>query len=114
MMMGGRPGSAVDELQGIRKTVVKRLGAGEGHPERNAARGRDQRRSLGGRAEDPRRATDLVFAGVVGPRFPTARPKAQALDVLRSKGQGGLADMLSGVDFTPGGSIDFGAVGTYC
>ncbi|MGW2812310.1 ABC transporter ATP-binding protein [Streptomyces sp. NPDC001415] len=58
------------------------------------------------------RATDLVFAGVVGPRFPDGMTKAQALDVLRSKGQGGLADMLSGVDFTPGGSIDFGAVGT--
>ncbi|MFD9818697.1 ABC transporter ATP-binding protein [Streptomyces violascens] len=57
------------------------------------------------------RATDLVFAGVVGPRFPDGMSKAQALQALRDKGQGGLADMLSGVDFTPGGSIDFGAVG---
>ncbi|GGU45735.1 ABC transporter ATP-binding protein [Streptomyces violascens] len=57
------------------------------------------------------RATDLVFAGVVGPRFPDGMSKAQALQALRNKGQGGLADMLSGVDFTPGGSIDFGAVG---
>ncbi|WP_406508765.1 ABC transporter ATP-binding protein [Streptomyces sp. NBC_00212] len=58
------------------------------------------------------KATDLVFAGVIGPRFPDGMSKAQALEALRHKGQGGLADMLSGVDFTPGGSIDFGAVGT--
>ncbi|MFE9400707.1 ABC transporter ATP-binding protein [Streptomyces sp. NPDC006530] len=58
------------------------------------------------------RATDLVFAGVVGPRFPDGMTKTQALQALRAKGQGGLADMLSGVDFAPGDSIDFGAVGS--
>ncbi len=58
------------------------------------------------------RATDLVFAGVVGPRFPDGMTKTQALEALRVKGQGGLADMLSGVDFAPGDSIDFGAVGS--
>ncbi|AYG83083.1 putative ABC transporter ATP-binding protein [Streptomyces hundungensis] len=58
------------------------------------------------------RATDLVFAGVVGPRFPDGMTKTQALEALRAKGQGGLADMLSGVDFAPGDSIDFGAVGS--
>ncbi|MET9362596.1 ABC transporter ATP-binding protein [Streptomyces sp. NPDC006632] len=57
------------------------------------------------------RATDLVFAGVVGRRIPEGVSKAQALADLRHKGQGGLADMLSGVDFTPGHGIDFGGVG---
>lgn len=56
-------------------------------------------------------ATDLVFAGVVGRGMPEGTTKAQAIDGLRDKGQGSLADMLSGVDFTPGEGIDFGAVG---
>ncbi|MGW5525578.1 ABC transporter ATP-binding protein [Streptomyces xanthochromogenes] len=60
------------------------------------------------------RATDLVFAGVIGrtPQMPAGISKAQAIQGLRDRGQGGLADMLSGVDFTPGRGIDFGAVGS--
>ncbi|MET9804501.1 ABC transporter ATP-binding protein [Streptomyces sp. NPDC006368] len=58
------------------------------------------------------RATDLVFAGVVGRGMPQGASKEEALEALRAKGDDGLADMLSGVDFTPGHGIDFGAVGT--
>ncbi|MFK8909988.1 ABC transporter ATP-binding protein [Streptomyces sp. YS-3] len=57
------------------------------------------------------KATDLVFAGVVGRQMPDGTTKEQALERLRDKGDGGLADMLSGVHFTPGHGIDFGAVG---
>ncbi|MEU1331443.1 ABC transporter ATP-binding protein [Streptomyces sp. NPDC005865] len=57
------------------------------------------------------RATDLLFAGIVGRDMPARATKEQALDALRAKGEGGMADMLSGVDFTPGEGIDFGAVG---
>ncbi|MCX4991100.1 MULTISPECIES: ABC transporter ATP-binding protein [unclassified Streptomyces] len=57
------------------------------------------------------RATDLVFAGIVGRQMPAGDTKAQALDSLREHGQGGVADMLSGTDFTPGEGIDFNAVG---
>lgn len=57
------------------------------------------------------RATDLLFAGIVGRDMPEGTTKEQALDGLRAKGEGGMADMLSGVDFTPGEGIDFGAVG---
>ncbi|MFD9426125.1 MULTISPECIES: ABC transporter ATP-binding protein [unclassified Streptomyces] len=57
------------------------------------------------------RATDLIFAGVIGRGMPEGTTKAQAIEGLRAKGSGGLADMLSGVDFTPGEGIDFGAVG---
>ncbi|MFJ3902387.1 ABC transporter ATP-binding protein [Streptomyces sp. NPDC090025] len=57
------------------------------------------------------KATDLVFAGVVGRRLPEGVTKEQALAGLRAKGDGGMADMLSGVDFTPGKGIDFTAVG---
>ncbi|GAA0623690.1 ABC transporter ATP-binding protein [Streptomyces crystallinus] len=58
------------------------------------------------------KATDLVFAGVVGRQMPDGTTKEQALERLRDKGDGGLADMLSGVDFTPGHGIDFGSVGS--
>ncbi|MFJ4780575.1 ABC transporter ATP-binding protein [Streptomyces sp. NPDC088762] len=56
-------------------------------------------------------ATDLVFAGIVGREMPAGLTKQQALDGMRAEGHGGMADMLSGTDFTPGEGIDFGAVG---
>lgn len=57
-------------------------------------------------------ATDLVFAGIVGRSMDKGLTKQQALDGLRAKGEGGMADMLSGTDFTPGQGIDFDAVGS--
>ncbi|MEU6311858.1 ABC transporter ATP-binding protein [Streptomyces sp. NPDC047014] len=56
-------------------------------------------------------ATDLVFAGIVGREMPAGLTKQQVLDGMRADGRGGMADMLSGTDFTPGQGIDFGAVG---
>ncbi|MFF8943311.1 ABC transporter ATP-binding protein [Streptomyces sp. NPDC014864] len=57
------------------------------------------------------RATDLVFGGIVGRRMPSGPTKEQVLDSMRQRGQGDIADMLKGTDFTPGKGIDFGAVG---
>ncbi|MGW7083563.1 ABC transporter ATP-binding protein [Streptomyces sp. NPDC054871] len=57
------------------------------------------------------KATDLLFAGIVGRDMPAGVTKEQAIEGLRDKGDGGMADMLTGVDFTPGEGIDFGAVG---
>ncbi|MFD7895672.1 ABC transporter ATP-binding protein [Streptomyces sp. NPDC059568] len=57
------------------------------------------------------RATDLIFAGVIGRQTKEGVSKAQTIEGLRAKGDDGLADLLSGVDFTPGHGIDFGAVG---
>ncbi|MFI1936404.1 ABC transporter ATP-binding protein [Streptomyces purpureus] len=57
------------------------------------------------------RATDVVFAGVVGREMLDGSTKAQAIEALRAEGDDGLADMLSGVDFVPGQGIDFTAVG---
>ncbi|MGW8888045.1 ABC transporter ATP-binding protein [Streptomyces sp. NPDC055749] len=57
------------------------------------------------------KATDLIFAGVVGRGMREGTTKAEAIEGLREEGSGGLADMLSKVDFTPGDGIDFGAVG---
>ncbi|MEW1641908.1 ABC transporter ATP-binding protein [Streptomyces sp. NPDC091219] len=56
-------------------------------------------------------ATDLVFAGIIGRRMPAGTTKAQALQVLRDRGQGSVADMLKSTDFTPGKGIDFTSVG---
>ncbi|MEV0534610.1 ABC transporter ATP-binding protein [Kitasatospora sp. NPDC050463] len=58
------------------------------------------------------RATDLIFAGVVGQQFPAGVSKADAVAGLRADGDGGAADLLSSVDFTPGQHMDFGAIGT--
>ncbi|WP_328326306.1 MULTISPECIES: ABC transporter ATP-binding protein [unclassified Streptomyces] len=57
------------------------------------------------------RATDLIFAGIIGRHLPAGTTKAQALKGLHARGQGAMADMLSGVDFTPGKGIDFTQVG---
>lgn len=56
------------------------------------------------------RATDLVFAGVVGREMADGTSKDQAIEGLRERGDDSLADMLSVVDFVPGNGIDFGAV----
>ncbi|GAA3489594.1 MULTISPECIES: ABC transporter ATP-binding protein [Streptomyces] len=57
-------------------------------------------------------ATDLLFAGIVGRTMDAGPTKEEAVEGLRAAGDGRLADMLSGVDFTPGQGIDFGAIGT--
>ncbi|MFM9369681.1 ABC transporter ATP-binding protein [Streptomyces sp. Da 82-17] len=56
-------------------------------------------------------ATDLIFAGIVGREMPEGATKEQVLDAMRERGDNGVADMLSGTDFTPGEGIDFAAVG---
>ncbi|MCX5140114.1 ABC transporter ATP-binding protein [Streptomyces sp. NBC_00338] len=56
------------------------------------------------------KATDLVFAGVVGRQMPEGTSKEQAIAGLH-KSNSGLADMLSKVDFTPGQGMDFDAIG---
>jgi ATP-binding cassette subfamily B protein len=57
------------------------------------------------------RATDLVFAGIVGRQMEPGQSKEQVLDGMRERGDGDTADMLRGTDFTPGEGIDFTEVG---
>nr|WP_314172408.1 ABC transporter ATP-binding protein [Streptomyces sp. DSM 40971] len=56
-------------------------------------------------------ATDLIFAGFIGKQLPGGVSREQVLDRMRSEGDTGVADMLSGTDFTPGQGLDFGALG---
>ncbi|MFI7293337.1 ABC transporter ATP-binding protein [Streptomyces sp. NPDC050121] len=57
------------------------------------------------------KATDLVFAGIIGREMPAGTSKTQVLDSMRERGEGSVADMLKSTDFTPGKGIDFDAVG---
>ncbi|MEH3077866.1 MAG: ABC transporter ATP-binding protein [Quadrisphaera sp.] len=57
------------------------------------------------------RATDLVVAGAVGAQFPAGTTRDAVLAQLQAAGQGSQADFLRTVDFTPGQSVDFGALG---
>jgi ATP-binding cassette, subfamily B, multidrug efflux pump len=55
-------------------------------------------------------ATDLIFAGYVGARLPEGVSREQVLERMRDDGDGRVADMLSGMDFTPGQGIDYDAI----
>ncbi len=57
------------------------------------------------------RATDIIFAGVVGQQLPTGVPKEQVVSQLRASGNPRLADMLSAMNVVPGQGIDFDALG---
>ncbi|MGW5001018.1 ABC transporter ATP-binding protein [Streptomyces hydrogenans] len=111
MMAGGAPGERSMDFKGSSKRLLRQLA-----PERTAlwVMLLAGVLSVAGAVVGPKvlgAATDLIFAGVVGRQMPEGVTKEQALAKLRADGDGGMADMLSGVDFTPGRGIDFGAVG---
>ncbi len=56
-------------------------------------------------------AINLVFSGAISAQLPKGITQAQAIAGLRAKGQGQLADLISGTTLTPGAGIDFAAVG---
>ncbi|HEY2669770.1 MAG TPA: ABC transporter ATP-binding protein [Rugosimonospora sp.] len=57
------------------------------------------------------RATDLIFAGVIGRQIPAGVSSAQAEATLRNQGHGALADLVGSMHVVPGQGIDFGQVG---
>jgi ATP-binding cassette subfamily B protein len=57
------------------------------------------------------KATDLIFAGVIGKRLPAGMTKEQAIAALQGAGRSKIADLLRGVDVIPGQGVDFAAVG---
>lgn len=54
--------------------------------------------------------TTLIFEGAISKSLPVGVTKAQIIEGLRVKGQDGQADLLSGMDLTPGVGIDFHAL----
>jgi len=57
------------------------------------------------------RATDVIFAGVLGRMFGGNVTKAEAIAAIRARGDNTQADLLTAVDFTPGRGIDFDRLG---
>jgi ATP-binding cassette subfamily B protein len=54
------------------------------------------------------RATDAIFAGVVGKQFPAGMTVEQIVQMLRAQGNDQLADMIAGMPgLVPGQGIDF-------
>lgn len=69
--------------------------------------------SVGLNAIGPRilgHATDLIFAGVIGRQLPPGVTQDEAIDGLRADGQGTFADLVTGMDVTPGQGVDFSAL----
>ncbi|MGI9155510.1 MAG: ABC transporter ATP-binding protein [Marmoricola sp.] len=57
------------------------------------------------------RATDLIFAGLVGGKLPAGTTRAQAVEQLRQQGQDKQADLVASMaHLRPGRGVDFGAV----
>ncbi len=56
-------------------------------------------------------ATNLLFEGVIGRQLPSGISKAEAVDLLRSRGQDQLAQMVQGMEIEPGVGVDFSAIG---
>ena len=52
-------------------------------------------------------ATNVIYEGVIGKTLPAGMTKDQAVELLRSRSQGQLADMLSGTNVVPGIGVDF-------
>ncbi|WP_278312672.1 ABC transporter ATP-binding protein [Lolliginicoccus levis] len=55
--------------------------------------------------------TDIIFNGIIGRQLPAGATQAQAVEQLRQSGENTFADMVSGMDVTPGQGIDFTALG---
>ena len=55
-------------------------------------------------------ATDLLFNGVIGRELPAGLSKEQAIEAARARGEDTFADLLSGMNVTPGQGVDFTAV----
>ncbi len=56
-------------------------------------------------------ATNVLFDGVVGKQLPAGITEEQAVALLRAHGQGQLADMISGMNLTPGVGVDITQLG---
>ncbi|MEK6225189.1 MAG: ABC transporter ATP-binding protein [Chloroflexota bacterium] len=55
-------------------------------------------------------AMNVIFDGVLGKALPAGLQKEQAVELLRARGQGQLADVLAASNAVPGAGIDFKAL----
>ncbi|MFE1949429.1 ABC transporter ATP-binding protein [Streptomyces sp. NPDC059524] len=110
-MAAGGPGSRSMDFKGSGKRLLKRLAE---HRAAVAGVLVAVVISVGLSVVGPKilgHATDLLFGGIVGGQMKPGATKEQVIESLRAKGDTGMADMLGGVDFTPGQGVDFDAIG---
>ncbi|MGY0023861.1 ABC transporter ATP-binding protein [Streptomyces sp. cg35] len=110
-MAAGGPGSRSMDFKGSGKRLLKRMAA---HRAAVVAVLVAVVISVGLSVVGPKilgHATDLLFGGIIGGQMPAGQTKEQVIEGLRAKGDTGMADMLGGVDFTPGQGVDFDAIG---
>jgi len=55
-------------------------------------------------------ATNVIFSGMISKGLPAGATKAQVVEGLRAQGETQQADMLAGMQLTPGSGIDFSAL----
>ena len=53
------------------------------------------------------RATDIIFTGLISREMPPGASKQEIIDGLRASGEDQFAEMLTGMELTPGQGIDF-------
>lgn len=56
--------------------------------------------------------TNLIFEGAISQNLPEGATQQQIIEGLRAQGDNQMADLLSGMQLTPGVGIDFGALST--
>lgn len=56
------------------------------------------------------RATNVIFAGVIGRNLPSGVTKAEFIEMARAQGNDRIADLVGGIDLIPGQGIDFSAL----
>ncbi|QTG82906.1 ABC transporter ATP-binding protein [Arthrobacter crystallopoietes] len=56
-------------------------------------------------------AMDVIFNGAIGSNLPAGASQEQVISGLRAQGQDQFADLLSGMEITPGAGIDFELLG---
>ena len=54
--------------------------------------------------------TNIIVAGFISKSLPAGTTQSQVIEGMRAKGQGQVADMLTGMHLTPGHGIDFAAL----
>ncbi len=56
-------------------------------------------------------AMNVIFAGLIARNMPAGVTREQVIEGLKASGENRFADMLSGMDFTPGSGVDFTELG---
>ena len=110
-MQGGRPLERSKDFRGTLRRLLARLRPEQGRLALAISMGIA---SVGFMVSGPKilgNATNILFEGVIGKQLPAGLTKQQAVAALRANGHGQVADMVSGMNVTPGVGVDLAAFG---